>query len=267
MKCSYQPASDEYIPAETTRKYAAGDICTVAESIQIPFLQIFKETRQRLTQKSASGVGSMGAATVPSSEAGRTKESVKTSSPTHSRRASVASSRLLSVNHRDSAAYDRPCLLIGSHKPKTRFAKVFLLATFRNIPMDKMPTVVQCFSVAIFPNLGMDDTNPDGHIHAFPDWPQNKKSWLVARRVTTERVITGRWYHKASTGFPEGRRCSKLDRSQREKLYIIAEDRLTRWTNICEDIGNLDMYEQEFYVSFSLDALEEAMLTGMFQLC
>ncbi|OJT11018.1 hypothetical protein TRAPUB_12472 [Trametes pubescens] len=112
--------------------------------------------------------------------------------------------------------------------------------------MEKMPTVVQCFSVAIFPNLGMDDANPDDHIHAFPDWPQAKKSWLVARRVTTERVIIGRWYHKDSTRSPKDRRCSKLDRSQREKLYIIAEDRLTRWTNICEDIGNLDMYEQEF---------------------
>ncbi|KAL1945513.1 hypothetical protein VTO73DRAFT_2364 [Trametes versicolor] len=112
--------------------------------------------------------------------------------------------------------------------------------------MEKMLTVVQCFSVAIFPNLGMNNTNPDDHIHAFPEWPQNKMAWLVARMVRTKRDIGGRWYHTNGTGSPKDRRCSKLEKSQRKKLYIIVEARVTQWRKICKNLEILDKYEQEF---------------------
>lgn len=258
-KCLYQPAPDEYIPAETTRKYAAGDICRVAESIKVPFLQIFEETRRRLTWKktgpSSASVGCTGATSVPKSEAGRGAGSVTTTSPTHSRRASAASQALQSINSYPSAAYHRPGILVSGHYHKRRFAEVFLLASFRDLPMEKMPTVVQCFSVAIFPNLGSDDANPNDHIHVLPEWPQNKTAWLVARKVTTTRTIDGRWSHSDDTESPQGRTCSRLDRIQRAKLSVIAEDRLDRWISICGSLEILNVYEREFLVSFFCEAL------------
>ncbi|KAI0350611.1 hypothetical protein OH77DRAFT_1439735 [Trametes cingulata] len=246
--CSYEPGPNEYIPAATTRKFAAGDICRIAESVRVPFLLLFQQTRRELA------TGKVASQSTMHTSAGGTSQSQSTfDSPTASRtsinpRQNKAIDRsLLSIQSRETAAYLRPCVLLAGHRPgRNAHPRVCLCATFGRKAMESLPRAFQCFCVPIFPNTGMEGTSADGHLHAFPEWPGDKAAWLIAYPFVSKRQVDDRWYHRNESGTFSDQKCSRLDSTQRGKLEKIRESLLDDWRVQCETPGFLDACETEF---------------------
>ncbi|KAL7283026.1 hypothetical protein ACG7TL_002450 [Trametes sanguinea] len=111
--------------------------------------------------------------------------------------------------------------------------------------MASLPKVIQCFSIPISPNLGMEGTSLEDHLHAFPEWPPDDLAWLVAYKYLTKRRVDDRWYHKDMGGCTT-KRCSKLDATQRAKLNALIQERLNTWRTNCEDAVFREACEKEF---------------------
>ncbi|KAI9056939.1 hypothetical protein FKP32DRAFT_1607725 [Trametes sanguinea] len=172
-------------------------------------------------------------------------------SPTRSRRDSMSAiaRSLRTIESREQAAYHRPCLLVQGHRPGSgAWVEVCLLGTFSHKPMDSLSQVIQCFSIPISPNVGMEGNPPEDHLHAFPEWPPDDLAWLMAYKYLTRRRVDERWYHKDVEGHLT-RRCSKLDATQRAKLNTLVQERLSAWRTSCEDPVFREACEKEFLMA------------------
>ncbi|KAI0350651.1 hypothetical protein OH77DRAFT_1572355 [Trametes cingulata] len=167
----------------------------------------------------------------------------------------------LSSNQSGRSRKKRPAMttgqVLGRHHlhDEDRRAEIYLMASFEDTPIDRIPYAYQHFVVPVAPNHALDIMPRPYYVRAYPkDWVKTG-TWIIAWPFKSAHPLERLWTRKSSPNYRE------FDAETVTTLKGVFESRQESWRILCLDKKVAMGFAKEFRQLGDLEYLEQGFRT------